>query len=335
MASSTNKKIRALWNELENEMESTGSNGRIYRRLDLKQENGIRIGCMGPEIKWELLIEAGSESGGRETEFPEWKGMDFRQVSLDVPVPATTHIILSVESREHLEVFVAVCADLVDEIENISDTESRINVLRDWMQRWSRFFAKFGQGGLSAERQRGLFGELWFLSYLLENSVEDTLVLIAWKGWELGVHDFEEKGHALEVKTTLTKEPRRVQISSELQLDDTGLQSLHLLVLTLKQSGGGGETLPQAVDRLRSHFKNQPGCCASFEHAIREAGFIDAQGEKYSLSFSVKKKELFSVGEEFPRITEVPSGTGNLRYSVLVAACKPYECPFNDYLHMI
>ncbi|MHB8160258.1 MAG: PD-(D/E)XK motif protein [Thermoleophilia bacterium] len=329
------ERIMTLWTDLEAEMATSGISGRKYRRLDLYIENGIRIGCNGPDVKWELLIEVGHKKTDGKIKTPKWKGMSFETIVLDVPAPETLHYVLSSESIEHKDVFVTVCADLIDNLENIRDSASRTNVLDEWVYKWSNFFQRFGLGGLTPERQRGLFGEIWFLNELLDHGIECSDTLSAWKGWEPGTKDFEHEGYALEVKTTLTKEPRKVKISSELQLNDKGLLSLYLLILTMNQTGGGGETLVQIVERLRKRFSCHRGCKVSFEHAIHEAGYLDAHSSRYKSTFTIMTSELFRVEEGFPRITIIPAGTGDLGYSILVGACNSFSSPYDEYFQVL
>ena len=44
-----------IWEELERTLTADSEcQQRIYRRLDLQRENGIRLSCVSPGIAWEM-----------------------------------------------------------------------------------------------------------------------------------------------------------------------------------------------------------------------------------------------------------------------------------------
>jgi hypothetical protein len=94
-----------------------------------------------------------------------------------------------------------------------------------------------GQQGLV-----GLLGELQVLAKLLEH---DDGLLAAWRAPADGLHDFEWRGRAIEVKTSLGPSAQ-VRISRLDQLDDAGLDQLHLLHVRLFEDPAG-VTLNQVV----------------------------------------------------------------------------------------
>ncbi len=178
-------------------------------------------------------------------------------------------------------------------------------------------------------------GELVWLRTLLENDVGCITALGAWKGCERGYHDFEIKGHVVEVKTTMTKEPRKVRISNERQLDEKGLLSLHLLVLTLIKSESEGESLPEIVESISKALVSVPGGQRQFEICLNAAGYLDIHRKIYTDTYTVKNEELFKVQEGFPRITEISDGIGDIRYSLIVSAANSFLANISEYLEMV
>jgi len=328
--------LKQIWNEVEKNLrQQPGLQQRIYRRLDLEKETGIRLGCSSPGAIWEFLVEAAIAGEELMIEFPKWKGMNFEVVALDIPRRDSKHIRLFLQQQENRDIFVTVCADLVRALNDCTTNESRRNEIINFLARWSYFFERYGQQGLSPEKQQGLYGELWLLRRLIQENVEYTVAVNSWKGCRRNYHDFETNGHVTEVKTTTTKEPRKVQINNERQLDDRGLISLHLLVLTLKKSDSGGETLPAMVESLRNILAQMPAS-HSFENSLRDAGYLDIHSQCYdTISYSVIKEEFFHVGEGFPRITDMPLGLGDLHYALIVAACEKFKNEFSEYFKLI
>lgn len=327
--------ISNIWSDLEEDAsQDPNHTQRKYRRLDLEKETGIRLGCVSPGIVWEMLIEAGKPGEMFDMDLPEWKGMGFEIISLDVPSANTSHIRLFLEHKEYRDIFVAICADLIRSLDECLSNESRRKEISDFLARWSRFFRLYGQEGLSPERQRGLFGELWWLRRLIEGGIPDYTALDSWKGCERGFHDFDIRGYVVEVKTTMTKEPRKVQVSNERQLDERGLNCLHLFVATLKKHESGGQSLPELVKSLRDIFSGK-GISYKFEHSLTEAGYLDLHSHIYRGSYTVIIEELFWVHDGFPRITDFPKGIGDLHYSIVLGACDSFRCDILEYLKTI
>jgi len=329
--------IRRAWEELEETSPpDTGIYQRTYRRLDLEKETGVRLGCVSPGVIWELLVEAGSSGEVFSIEFPQWKGMDFEVLSLDVPREGTKHIRLSLEQHENRAIFVAVCADLVTGLNGCITNGSRRREITDFLARWSSFFDRHGLEGLSSEEQRGLYGELWWLRKLVRAGIDPTIAVASWKGCERSYQDFDIVGRAVEVKTTMMKEPRKVQISSERQLDNRGLLSLHLYVLTITKAGAGGETLPDLIQSLRAIFLQSPVTVTyAFEKSLRKAGYLEIHSYLYKTVYAPMREDFFQVAEGFPRITNIPQGLGDLHYTVVLAACADFECELSEYLCLI
>ena len=334
MKTDMEERIRGIWNGLEDEPEKTADmHKRKYRRLDLDKETGLRLSVFFPGKVLELLVEIGSGKSKPDFSFPKWNGMGFDVLQIDTPVVDTWHICLQLNNQEHKDVFIEVCSDLAEELSLLESATKRKIALLDFIDRWSRFFETYNLKTLPDEKQRGLFGELWWLRRLLNHGLTGNIVVNSWKGCERGYHDYDLDGKVVEVKTTLSKEPRKVQISNERQLDENGLISLCLLVLSLNQAEAGGETLPVIIDSIRNVLARDASCLRKFEHSLHATGYINAHAHSYTASYTVRIEELFRVGPGFPRIITMPCGIGDLKYSLLVASCSLFKVDANQYLN--
>lgn len=335
-SSDTFTTISDIWVFLETKGKNDGlTNGRIYRRLDIENESGLRACCCFPERNFELLIQLTSPETFDDASLPLWGGMKFVLIELNLPVENTFHLSLRLENREHLEVFTSLCSDLADDLNEVKP-EKRDAALKLFLERWTRFFERHSTKGLSPEKRRGLFGELYWLRNLIENgNIGAIKALKSWKGCEKGYHDFDLKGHVIEVKTTMTKEPRRVMINNERQLDDTGLTELHLLVLTLHTSESGGESLPALIGSLLFKYADSPMSQRRFKQCLNESGYLEIHASLYPESYIVTKEELFMVRDNFPRITVLPNGIGDIKYSLTVSAINNFIVNIEEYLKQL
>lgn len=325
------EELISIWSLLEHEIQSGGFRGvRVYRRLDLSAESGLRLGIIINGGKRELLVQI-DESDEYSFAPPDWVGMGFEIVSLDVPRSNSLHISLCLEKTEHEKVFNSVCSDIAESLAIVDAPENRARELKYCLERWDSFFKKSGPEGLSHTMQQGLYGELTWLEFILENSTNDTLTLLvkSWKGCERAWHDFQIAARVVEVKSTATKEPRRIHINNERQLDERGLDSLFLYVLTLHTIDSGVETLPVLIDRIREKLRQNPSARSEFEKSLRKAGYLDIHAASYSAGYLRKKQESFLVGPGFPRLIDLPPGVGNLSYTVTLSACLNHVLPLD------
>ena len=145
-------------------------------------------------------------------------------------------------------------------------------------------------------------------------------------------HDFDFEGHVVEVKTTMTKEPRKVTINNERQLNPKDLLSLHLLVLSAIKSAKGGLSLPEMVESINSKFETLPGCYIKFNQCLQKAGYIHSHADDYKDTFTISKNELFAVKDDFPRITNFPDGIGDIKYSLTVSVLKKFLINTEKYI---
>lgn len=320
-----NDRLEEIWGLLEDKIRSGDYIGnRAYRRLDLERETGLRLGIVSPGNVRELLIQIDTTD---EESFvpPKWMGMRFEIIFLDVPERRTRHIRLYLQDVTHEPVFTTVCADIVETLLKVEDPSNRPEELQNCLDRWSRFFQKYGIEGLSPEAQRGLYGELSWLKLLLSCNMNPLSAIESWKGCSRNYHDFESNGKVVEVKTTMTKEPRRVHINNERQLDDLGSECFYLYVLTLHAMDSGGQTLPDLVNEIRDILKGHSSAENLYEIALKDAGYLDIHVSSYNTGYIQKRREIFEVKEGFPRITNLPKGIGDISYSLMISACADFE----------
>lgn len=320
-----------IWSELEEEAAADRSAplARVYRALG-DTAIGVRAAYALESGSRELLIEVPLDWSGMQ-QLPSWRGMQFEALSLSLsPRPDATQLRLCLLADEDEHIFLKFCADLVAALEGIENARERVVELEECIACWDSFFKGASPDGLSPIAQRGLYAELKWLERLLDGGLDPVRSVESWKGWSRNYHDFDLSGAVVEVKSTLSKEPRKVHISNERQLDDRGLVSLHLYVMTLHQTEGGGETLPDLVASLRERLHG--AAAARFSRQLTGAGYLDEHVDQYGAHYLVREQELFAVEDGLPRIIDVPDGVGDLKYSVTPAACHSWQVDIDSYL---
>lgn len=225
------------------------------------------------------------------------------------------------------DVFDVLVSDLEKTLAAPVPPQQALDRLLGRVRVWQQFFAAADPGGLNYEKLRGLFGELWFIKEHLIGSIGIDRAVAAWKGPSATDQDFQFTGSAVEVKTTGTKQPQRLHIASERQLDTTGVRSLLVCHVSVDVRQGGGQTMPELVSELRSYLTPSSVTSTDFEDKLLAYGYSDMHSSRYVASgFTLRQWNLFEVHDAFPRIVEADlrSGVGDVRYSVLVDALRPF-----------
>ena len=138
---------------------------------------------------------------------------------------------------------------------------------------------------------------------------------------------------AIEVKTTSAKQPQVVRITSERQLDPTGIAALFLHIVIVDEreveglSSAVGQSLPALVEDVRAGLRENPLAKEAFEDALLDAGYLKVHSDNYANRyFAVRDQLTCRVKLGFPSIVEkdLPNGTGNIAYDLSLVACKPF-----------
>lgn len=245
-----------------------------------------------------------------------------------VVVDGMPHAGVILAEARFADVFDALSVDLARRVEDAADSASAVLALLGQIARWQRFLAS-AREGLEPAAQRGLWGELHCLHNRLLPALGGAAV-VGWKG-PTGAHqDFQFPSAWIEVKTTLSKQPQTVRITSERQLDETFAPALFLHVLMLETQEGGQATLPALVAQVRSALGAWPTAREPFEEALLAVGYLDRHAPRYAgVGYAVRQADDFRVGPEFPRIIEadLPVGVGDASYQLSLAACAGFTTP--------
>lgn len=239
-------------------------------------------------------------------------------------------VSLATRSTAYNGLFARLVEDLVGAIDGADSKSAVVDTLGVRLRTWQRFLEQVDPDGLSLEAQAGLFGELWFLrDHLL--GVLGPSAVTAWQGPLRAIQDFQAIDWAIEVKTTRQAAPAAVRIANERQLQGDGLATLALVLIALEQRVDGSPTLVDMVASVRMAVVPGSAVSAELEDRLLSAGYHDDQAQLYrGNAFALRWVLCSLVTEGFPRITEhdLPSGVGDVSYSVAVDACREHEISF-------
>jgi len=317
------RELNKIWNELK--IQSKSMRSLIVRNTGIP---GLSIAFDPVSNSNKIIIRV--EEPWSESMYPNWSGLKFSTEFFEVPV-SHPHIVLDLLNKDFEEIFAFFCQDLIENIEYTLG-EERDGRIQETVNTWNQFFRADREKILNRELQQGLFSELDLLILLLESeSMTKIKAVNSWKGGERAYHDFQFENRVIEVKSTTSKDPKKVLISNEKQLNDLGLDSLYLLATNLI-TVDGGSTLGDLFRKISMILGEEDITCEKFIIQFIKYGLLPDDLHKYPTGYNVLQRQFFLVKDGFPRIISCPEGVGTLKYSVTVNSCNDFEVPQNSSL---
>lgn len=317
-------KIDKIWNELL--IDKSLSSGLLFRRYSGSILPDIYVAIQYPEILFCFYITINKDTKFNLSSFSKLKEIEVLYYSS--PNESEKNILLfKLLNVDHKDIFALLCEDLISSISEFTNQDKIVLEILNRFEKWKSLLTNVNKNGLSPEAQRGLFGELFLLRKILNNSINLTEAIISWVGAEKEVRDFQSGTWAIEVKTSHGNNHQKVMISSERQLDNINLEHLFLYHISLEKLNNSGETLNHLIDSIKDLLSGQIVAYNKFLIKIYEAGYLDIQREQYdSIGYHIRDENFYIVENEFPRICEkdTPIGVGDIKYSIILSQCGDY-----------
>jgi len=201
--------------------------------------------------------------------------------------------------------------------------------VQERIKSWANFL-KPTQSGLSHSEFVGFWGELYTVSKLLMKWHVPTDAIRFWVGPEGKKQDITLNAMAVEVKTSLSGDPRTIKISSVEQLERI-TESLYLLHIIASPSDSDSGI------SLEMLYKE---CLGALSHDMNaETLFLQKTSELYGKSSKAQLGEklaivslsLFDVNDDFPFITrdEIKEGITTVQYEILTSSLKEFDVTDN------
>lgn len=318
--------ILAIWESLERE--PRGGSELIRRRIDPDAAVDL-FACHVPTRNVPgLLIEARAVPRSGELFLPACRGIHIAHEISGEGEGVRTSISIQLEESGKRDIFAILCADLLDMMGRARDPRSALDACVARLAAWHALFERLRREGLSAERQRGLFGEMHVLQDLMLPALHPVEAVRSWLGWDHSHQDFKSCGCAIEVKTSIAKRHIKILISNEKQLDDRPHDMLVLAHVRIDESDSKGVSLPNLIAGIREKVSAQPLARQELDDRLFEAGYLDNQADLYGQPcYSVNEVKLFRVHGNFPRLTEanLPIGVGDIHYSIVLSELGNFE----------
>jgi hypothetical protein len=226
----------------------------------------------------------------------------FRGVGIHIipEVSGKAFFTILLLDNELFDIFTLFADDLLDKLTLVMNTEEIPAVIYNRINFWRQLFAKTTGELLSAEQQQGLFGELYFLEWLIDHQKNPLFVIDSWQGSSGSAQDFQWNNCAAEIKTSKALHPQ-ILVSNEQQLDFTLFDKLFLGMVIVFESRGSQQSLLTIIQRIRKQLHHIPETRDLFDLKISQSGITPSLEQEYDkISFTVRDLRFFEVRDNFP-----------------------------------
>ena len=229
-------------------------------------------------------------------------------------------IVIELKDAFYNQLFTDLVISLYQLIKDVIEEEKSTQLFINTVGYWSDFLKSKRQYFLSEEEIQGLYGELVFLEYLIDNStISINQVLKSWRGPYNAIHDFQFTDKNIEVKTK-QENNNVIFIASERQLEPENGKELELVVVNVHRVNVLGDTLKHAMDRIRLKVLNLGGEISIISDALAEKKITIANLTDYeSYMYKPKSLEFYNcIHKDFPKLIsrELNNALHNISYNL-------------------
>jgi hypothetical protein len=214
-------------------------------------------------------------------------------------------IVLELIDPFYNRLFTDLVISLYQLLRSIQNENESTPIFINTVRYWSDFLKAKRSYFLSEEMIQGLYGELVFLEFLIDQASEPiNQILNSWRGPYRAYHDFDFYEKNIEVKTK-RKNNDYVHIASEFQLEAQHGKGLELVVISIELLKDNGDTLRGVMNRIREKTINAGGLISILSDALNELKLAFSDLENYDAYYfkseSIDFYNCLDLG--FPRLT--------------------------------
>tara|TARA_B100001564_G_scaffold355848_1_gene368914 strand:- start:1842 stop:2807 length:966 start_codon:yes stop_codon:yes gene_type:complete len=297
-----------------------------WDNLILNDEGGSKVLRISDECVPDLFLMIDDlDQRGLMISLPEnvkLKAQGFDKNKLKFSYIASKGIlVIQLKDLDYIDLFDDLILSIYSKISKLTSLKDAAILMTEVVYKWAVFFENNIKPKLNKEQVQGLFGELFFLNLLIEESNSSNInkILHSWRGPFGDPKDFMFDIKCVEVKSKLDSRSF-VKISSEFQLDEEAGKSLELFVVSLLIDVEKGKSINDLFNEILEKVKNKEGNTYLFYHALNQiVESTESLSQYNNLRFIVSKTENFDVKEGvFPKLSRsnIDSSINNLRYDL-------------------
>ncbi|MCY4556484.1 MAG: PD-(D/E)XK motif protein [Chloroflexi bacterium] len=276
-------------------------------------EVSVEAGCHFPEGREALIVSFPGSWPVNPARLPEGRGFDVACIEGQKVFTERTAIALIRRAEGSPDIFAIMVVDVLRTLEAVASAEHR-DLMDSFLERvreWQAFMTRTHRP-LSPDAQVGLMGELWMLRLLMDSPLGPG-ALDSWQGPLRAAQDFQVRGGAIEVKSTVRTGAFLAHINSIEQLDSD--RSPIFLCAFLFVEDSDGTSLVELVTALRKRFL-EAGIHRAFEALLMVAGYLDEHAPLYGRILALKEARAFLSEGDMPRLirANLPTAVSSAAY---------------------
>lgn len=312
-----------VWNELEEDKKLDPTSTYYMRKFKKNERVYLGLKNIGPnEVQKGIILIINANT--KKIDQPECKSFSIEYDNND----SDSYLVWwGLNDESYYEYFKYMAFHVAYETDEEQQDKKCLSTFFEKIVDWQNF--------LSNEKEKptrshtlGLFGEILYLNYLVDENLADIETVI--EGWHEGApkRDFYFNKGAIEIKTTSVNPPKRFKIGSVDQLD-TANTNLLLGIVRVFESDSDGIYLNELIEKTIDKIKiTDPHLVEKFKKKLYKEKCLFLIPNYYrKWKFSKNKIETFKVIDNFPRIT--PNDIINLN-RIGVESVK-YEINYNKF----
>lgn len=323
--------IKQIWLE----QESTSGKNVVRKRVESISGLNCFIGLIGVTGARMFQMELDATAPVHKNFLRKFSGVEIQAIPYSRSQTEYTVILLE---KELTEIFTMFIEDIIERLGPVTEPLQALTLINQRVNYWKKLFSRATGELLSAEKQRGLFGELYFLSLLMQKSSNQQEALRSWRGAESANQDFARNGNAVEIKTTKANKPS-VHISNEQQLDFSAWDHLFLGLISVTETTGTQNSLAAIIEEIKGLVNHDPELTEEFDTRLESAGVSSDMIECYNeISYSVNNMRFFRVQDGFPVILRgniQSDAIYNVKYQIDVSSCGSFESLEEDVIEVM
>lgn len=323
--------IKQIWVE----QESTSGKNVVRKQVDSIHGLNCFVGLIGVTGARMFQVELDMTAPVHSNFLKKFRGVEIQAIPSSQSQVEYTIILLD---KELTDLFTMFIKDIIEKLNPVTESQQALILINQGINYWKKLFSRATEELLSAEKQRGLFGELSFLRLLLQNSSNHHEVIHSWRGSENANQDFTRNRNAVEIKTTKANNPS-VHISNELQLDFTVWDYLFLGLISVTETTGNQNSLADIIEEIKDLLNHDTELIRGFETKLENAGVSSDMVENYNeISYSVTSRRFFRIQEGFPVILRGnlhDEAIYNVKYQIDISSCGSFEIQEDDVINTI
>lgn len=270
-----------------------------------------------------LYIEVLPEAADK-IQMPKIQGLSFEYLSVPAIDISKMYLRISLVNTDALEeAFEAFTVSVINSIQSLTSSVDVLVTISQLVFDYESFFGSEKTKHLSKQEEQGLFGELHFLSKLIEEKSEDSVQW--WMGPSKNKHDFIfESNVGVEIKTTSSQLQKNISISNENQLRFEDRKKLFLILYVLEVNPTG-RTVSNLIKEVEEKIE-RPANRKEFKERLLEFGILPSNFiGRYS--FVNVGSYIFEINSLFPRISKqmVDSRIFDVKYKINVDQMPQYN----------